>query len=188
LAVGSAPADRRIRRALREPEADAWWRGVSPWLSRPSAEAGYSGWDNSRDTRGVDAGLRHDRASYRVWSQRRVCNRKQARHTASRPSLLVMGMERGKRLASRTPTSTLPCRAASIKGVSQSALRDISESSCPWSTRSSCTIESWSLCLYITVGRPLNAPGRYPYHNLFAAGLRGKVQARVALVFEIRVL
>jgi len=172
---------------LREPEADAWCRGVSPWLSRPSAEAGYSGWDKSKDTKGVDAGLRHDRASCEIQSQHTVADRKQIWHTASKPSLLVMGMQRGKRLARRMPTSTLPCRAASISGVSQSALREISESSCPSSTMSSYRIEYWSLLVY-DVGGPLNAPVRCPYHNLDAASAGGKVQTRVALVVEVRVL
>ena len=40
----------------------------------------------------------------------------------------------------------------------------------------------------MAVGRPLIAPGTYPYHNLYAASLGGKVQARVALVVEVRVL
>lgn len=40
----------------------------------------------------------------------------------------------------------------------------------------------------MTVERPLQAPGTYPYHNLHAASLGGKVQARVALVTKVRVL
>lgn len=84
----------------------------------------------------------------------------QACHTASRPDLLVTGIERGKRAASRVPTSTFPWRAASINGVSQSALRDISVSSCPASTRSSyITQRYWSMLVLWHLEAPLNAPG-----------------------------
>lgn len=62
--------------------------------------------------------------------------------TASMPVLFVHGMHRGKRWINSLPISVFPAVRATIKGVSQSAFREMPSSSCPASIRNSYAVAS----------------------------------------------
>lgn len=116
FASGFAPALSNNLNALKFPAAEAWCNGVFPSASRVCARPG---------SRARRTGIRAVLSPFELCAQRA---------SASKPLLSTIGTLRGKASTSARAAGTWPSRAASMRGVSWRALREISAFSWPAAT------------------------------------------------------